>query len=87
MVYCRENGIELGTQKITTRIMKLYITMCLGNILGNMLITDPPENQSSVSYRIFLLKIYKILCGISLNQIIFMLLIIKWQILQKEGQI
>jgi hypothetical protein len=25
LIYCREHGIELGTQKITTRIMKIYI--------------------------------------------------------------
>ncbi|MGZ7109657.1 MAG: transposase, partial [Methanobacterium sp.] len=32
LVYCRENGIELGTPKITTRIMKLYIGLYLNNI-------------------------------------------------------
>ncbi len=44
MIYCRENGIELGTPKITTRIMKLRITMYLSNTLEDTLITDPPEN-------------------------------------------
>jgi hypothetical protein len=62
MIYCRENGIELGTPKITTRIMKLRITMYLSNTMGETLIADPPENQNSVSYRIFLLKIRKNSC-------------------------
>ncbi len=87
MIYCRENGIELGTPKITTRIMKLHIAMYLSNTLGNTLIIDPPENQSSVSYRIFLLIIHKNLCLVPLNQIMFIMLKIKRQILWKEGQI
>ncbi|MDL5503387.1 MAG: transposase, partial [Candidatus Methanoperedens sp.] len=32
LVYCREHGIELGTPKITTQIMKLYIGLYLNNV-------------------------------------------------------
>jgi hypothetical protein len=54
LIYCREHGIELGTQKITTRIMKLYIGIYLSNIFNKALIADPTGNQNSVSYRFFI---------------------------------
>ncbi len=54
LIYCREHRIELGTPKITTRIMKLYIGLYLNIIKGS--ISDPIENQNSVSCR-FVMKI------------------------------
>lgn len=56
LIYCREHGIELGTQKITTRIMKLYIGIYLSNIIDKALIVDPVKNWNSVSYRFFIKK-------------------------------
>lgn len=58
LVYCREHGIELGTPKITTRIMKLYIGLYLNNF-NKESIADPIENQNSVSYRFFYEKSLK----------------------------
>ncbi len=58
LIYCREQGIELGTPKITTRIMKLYISLYLNNINKDS-IADPIEIHNSVSYRIFIKNIMK----------------------------
>ncbi|HEY9204444.1 MAG TPA: transposase [Candidatus Methanoperedens sp.] len=54
LMYCREHGIELGTQKITTRIMKLHIIVYLKNIETSF--RDLMENQSSVCCRYFSLN-------------------------------
>ena len=52
LIYCREHGIELGTPKITTRIMKLHIGLYLDNV-NKEPIADPIENRNSVSCRFF----------------------------------
>jgi hypothetical protein len=58
LIYCCEHGIELGTQKITTRIMKLYIGLYLNNV-NKESIADPVEKQNSVSYRFFIENLIK----------------------------
>jgi len=54
LMYCREHGIELGTQKITTRIMKLHIREYLK--IAETSLRDTIENQISVCCRYFSLK-------------------------------
>jgi hypothetical protein len=39
LIYCREHGIELGTQKITTRVLKLHIGKYLIRIKNEILYT------------------------------------------------
>ncbi len=41
LIYCRERGIELGTPKITTRIMKLHIKMNLPNVINEVIAKNP----------------------------------------------
>ncbi|SNQ59940.1 hypothetical protein MNV_1420002 [Candidatus Methanoperedens nitroreducens] len=53
LIYCRGHGIELGTPKITTRIMKLYIGLYLNDVTKES-IADLIENRNSVSYRFFI---------------------------------
>jgi hypothetical protein len=54
LMYCRDHGIELGTQKITTRIMKLHIIVYLKNTETSF--RDSIKNQNSVCCRYFLFK-------------------------------
>ena len=70
LIYCREHGIELGTQKITTRIMKLYIGIYLSDIINKELIADSTGNQNSVSYRFFIKNPINIAL-LFLNQAVF----------------
>lgn len=51
LIYCREHGIELGTPKITTRILKLYAEKYLVCIIDEALKTAVTENDNSVGYR------------------------------------
>ncbi len=53
LIYCREHGIELGTPKITTRILKLYIKMYIIDSMNESLKVLSSVNQNSVSYRVF----------------------------------
>ncbi len=61
LIYCREHGIELGRQKITTRIMKLHILLYLINI---KILFEDMENQNSARYRYFSLKSLKCMSNI-----------------------
>lgn len=54
LIYCRDHGIELGTQKITTRIMKLHIIVFLKSTETSF--RDSIENLNSVCCRYFLFK-------------------------------
>jgi hypothetical protein len=58
LIYCREHGFELGTQKITTRIMKLHIGLYLDNVHKES-IADPIKNQNSIGYRFFIKNLIK----------------------------
>jgi IS4 transposase len=48
LIDCREHGIELGTQKTTTRIMKLYIKMYLINGFNEKIIAEVTGFEVSV---------------------------------------
>ncbi len=58
LIYCNEHGIELGTPKITTRIMKIYIGLYLNNV-DKESIANPIKNHNSVSYRFFIKSLIK----------------------------
>lgn len=71
LIYCREHGIELGTPKITTRIMKLYIGLYLNNVNKDS-IADPIEIQNSVSYRFFIKNLMKCIQGYFSTRLYFL---------------